>query len=579
MQYFFKKIVRKEELQKIFEVDERKEHITLGEITDVYPDHLIACMNLWTRRIDKIIEMDKYCNKGKSTWISHKVNYWRGFTYSEFAALFNPHITPKQFPFYPVFSQFQKRNLGGIKTEKQRTDFILHLEYNEETYAEVLHQNFQTLLEFFFSFSELNSLLSLKALKAHTHIVAPSGYGKSELMRVLFYRMQKKYPKFTFIAIDPHGSLARDLKNSKLNKKSDNRLVYINPTFKEGYTPTFNVFDLGENLSTKNLTQTCEQIFTALEEILSKEAGKRLSEVMTNALEKAIYFVLQKPNSSILDLMALLSAEENICKEAYEYDTFFNDQWKKQGNRTRESLFNRIGRLLNSPILKSFLSGKSTFNLEKCINSGKIIILDIGDVGELTQELIGKLFVASVKSIIRKRRKNTGLPTFMFIDEVHILMTGSFEYILSQLRGYGLHLVLAHQYISQLSTKNADAIRQNSAVKIGGGDDFEDIGKMIKKMPKNPYLKMYEWFLKVRHKELTKFKAPNILLKKPKKYSLSRKEVKALNKMQLKKYYKVIGEPDRRPERKYPELEEETPTQPLMPPFDLLIKPDGKTTE
>ena len=578
MQNFFKKIVKKGELQRIFELDNSVDNIRLGRITEVDPKQLIACLNLWTRRIDLIIQMDKDCNKGKPSWISHKANYWRCFTYSEFSALFNSHVTPDQFPFYPVFSQIHKRKIGGIKTEKQRTDFILQLTYDEETYSEILHKHFPTLLQFFFDFSELNSLLPLKALKAHTHIVAPSGYGKSELMRVIFYRMQKKYPKFTLILIDPHGSLARDVKKSKLNKDSDN-LIYINPTWKEGYTPTFNVFDLGDKLSSQNLTQTCEQIFTAFEEILSKEAGKKLSEVMTNALEKCIYFILQKSNTSILDLMALLNAEERICKEAYEYDSFFNDQWKKHGNKTRESLFNRIGRLLNSPILKNFLSGKSTFNLEKCINyGGKVIILDIGDAGELTQELIGKLFVASVKSIIRKRQKNTGIPTFMFIDEVHVLMSGSFEYILSQLRGYGLHLVLAHQYISQLSTKNGDAVRQNTAIKIGGGDDFEDIGKMIKKLPKNANLKLYEWFLKVRHKELTKFNAPANIVKNPKKYNLSEAEEKELDKKLLQKFYKVTGE-EERPERQYPELEEEEPTKPLMPPFDLLIPNDGETTK
>ncbi len=410
MQDFFKNIVKKEELQKIFCTGENREAVRLGHTIGVEPSQLIACLNLWVRRIDSLVKMDKDCNNGKPTWRSHKATYWRCFTYSEFAALFNQNVTPEQFPFYPVFSQLQKRSSKGIKTEKQRADFILDHAYDEESYAEVLHLYFPALIGFFFEFSELGAMLPLKELKAHTHIVAPSGYGKSELMRVLFYRMQKRY-NFTMILIDPHGSLARDVKNSRLNRDSK-RLVYINPTFKDGHTPCFNVFDLGDNISIKHLTQTAEQIVQAFEEILSKEAGKKLSEVMTNALEKAVYFILQKPETSILDLMDLLNAKEGICREARQYDSFFNEQWMKPGNRTRESLFNRIGRLLNSPILKAFLSGRSTFDLEKCINSGKVIILDIGDVGELTQELIGKLFVASVKSIVRKRKKNTGIPVF-----------------------------------------------------------------------------------------------------------------------------------------------------------------------
>ena len=359
------------------------------------------------------------------------------------------------------------------------------------------------------TFDVLNHLLPLEYLKMHTHIVAPSGCGKTELMRLLFWWMQHQNPDSTLILIDPHGSMAKDCKYLKYNNAE---VVYIDPTFKDGYSPGFNVFDLGTNLNRKNLTQTCEQIFTAFLEVVTKDEGKKISALMVNALEKSIYFILQKPDTSIIDLLDLLNADIDLVEEAYEYDHFFNATWKDPSNKTRIALYNRFSRLMNSPILRDFLSNKNSIDLEAAMNEGgKVILIDIGDVGEGTQELIGKLYVATIKSLIRKRRKNTGKPVFFFIDEVHILMSGSFEYILSQLRGYGLHLVFAHQYLTQLSHKNLEAAKQNTAIKIVAGETPENLQKMIPQLTEFD-LQQYEWFIKVRSQQVIRYFSDDLLI-------------------------------------------------------------------
>lgn len=570
MSSFLKKIIRKTELQRIFQIEENANALPLGTISTVQHDQLIEVMNLWTRRIDFLKQLDMDCNK-QPTAITHKLNTWRGFTYSEFAAIFNPNITPDQFAFYAAFNQIRIRG-ESIKTEKQRSDFMLNYSYDAETFGEVLRTSVPLLLAFFFEFSELRPIIKLEYLRQHTHILAPSGHGKSQLMRAIFYELQKKFPTYTQILIDPHGELAQYIKNSPLTYEQRERLVYINPTFREQtHTPVFNVFELGNRHSKKELTQTCEAIFSAFEEVLSKEAGKKLSEVMTNALEKCLYFMLQKEGATLIDLIDLLSGEETICQEAYEYDNYFNEQWRKPSNKTREGLFGRISRLINSPVLKMFLTGRSTFDLERAVNSGSIIVLDIGDCSELSQILIGKLFVSAVKSIVRKRQKHhkNNTPVFMFIDECHTLVSGSFEYILSQLRGFGLHLILAHQNISQLTTNQLEAIRQNTAIKILAGSDMDEIKKVSKRAPKELVLKKYEWILDMRHTPFSTFFAPAKMVKNPRKYTLKEILLENYDEEILTKTYKRIDQ-EKLPERPHPKPVEEENT--INPPFDLLLK-------
>jgi hypothetical protein len=57
-------------------------------------------------------------------------------------------------------------------------------------------------------------------------------------------------------------------------------------------------------------------------------------------------------------------------------------------------------------------------------------------------------------------------PFYLYVDEFHNFVTTSFADILSECRKYGLNLILAHQYISQLHEKVKDAVFGNVASMI-----------------------------------------------------------------------------------------------------------------
>lgn len=563
---FFDKIIRPEEVFDLFSLTHEIEDIPVGMLVDIEPQMLKKFMDVWCLRLDKIIQLDLDVN-GMATAITHNLLAVRGFSYDEYVALFNTHITPDEFPYYPVFSQLN-RHKGGINTEKQRLDFTLHYELSDEDYQRILReQGYAQAVNHFIQYVvRPHATIPLSKLFMHLYCVAPTGEGKSVLLETLLYTLQQKHKDLSLVVIDPHGSLAENAKRFCLNTDQD-RVIYIDPFFKEGYTPTFNPFAISDH-SLMNVGFTAEQIIKAMGEVLDKDGGE-LTENMVNMLEKVVYFLFKRRGSTFTDLLNLLGGDETLFREAQRSDPLFDDYFLKPGNKTREALFNRTSRMLNSPALNNLLGGRNTFDLENAMNSGKVVIFNLAKLGEMSQIAFGKFLVASIKSIVRKRKKNGGIHTVCIIDEAQNFSTGSMEYILAQLRGFGLHLVLANQYPEQFGSQ-LKAVLENTAVKIaGGGDDNLESIREIVKLKSDIPLGQYEFLLKVRHKGLVKFKSPSFLLDEPGRHYMSLEEEQQFDALQLARYYKKVAG-DTTPEF-VPEPQTGAPSHDLKPPFSLNI--------
>ncbi|MEM1283573.1 MAG: DUF87 domain-containing protein, partial [Chlamydiota bacterium] len=378
--------------------------IPIGRVTDVDLDTLKGLFNIWCSRIDRCIALDLEANLRPSSRTDLLYAY-RGFTFSEYRALFNTHIAPEEFAHYSIFTQVRK-DKGGITSEKQRLDFTLNYQLNDEDYIKLLvKEGYKDMVDFFYGqIGRLSASLPLKKIKQHTLVIAPSGSGKSELLRTMFYRIQKKYPKFSMVMIDPHGDLALSIKKSSLTYKQKERLIYIDPYIDNGvHTPTFNPFDLNDT-SEQTVQHAVEQFIAAFEEILTREGGKP-TENMVTVLEKALYFILGRGDASLNTLMVLLSPNSPLKEEANEFDPIFDDHFYKLGNKTRDGLFSRLSRLLTNPTLRRMLGGASTFDLQHALNNGKIVLFDLSGFGEMAQVTFGNFLVASIKSYVRKRKK------------------------------------------------------------------------------------------------------------------------------------------------------------------------------
>jgi hypothetical protein len=175
------------------------------------------------------------------------------------------------------------------------------------------------------------------------------------------------------------------------------------------------------------------------------------------------------------------------------------DFWKKEAEKAGgEAALANIVPYITSK-LTSFISNdmmrpiigqqKSAFNLREVMDKQKILLIDLpkGSVGEMNAYLLGMILVGKILMAALSR---TDMPQeerkdfYLYIDEFQNFTTNSICQILSEARKYALNLIIAHQYIGQLSkgqnTEIKDAVFGNVGTLISfkiGSDDAEFLVK------------------------------------------------------------------------------------------------------
>jgi len=129
----------------------------------------------------------------------------------------------------------------------------------------------------------------------------------------------------------------------------------------------------------------------------------------------------------------------------------------------------------------------SGFDLAKIMSEGKIFLANLskGLTGEVNSSLLGLILVSKIQMAAMATAKvpiEQRKDFYLYIDEFQSFATNSIATILSEARKYKLNLILAHQYIPQLTPEIRDAVFGNvgtmGAYKIGA-DDAEFLEKQF----------------------------------------------------------------------------------------------------
>lgn len=132
---------------------------------------------------------------------------------------------------------------------------------------------------------------------------------------------------------------------------------------------------------------------------------------------------------------------------------------------------------------------QSAFNLRDIMDSGKILLVSLpkGIVGELNAYLLGMIIVGKILMAALSRADLSASERkdfYLYIDEFQNFTTDSVCQILSEARKYGLGLIMAHQYIGQLTKKGDTAIKDAVFGNVGtmmafkvGSEDAEFLKK------------------------------------------------------------------------------------------------------
>lgn len=459
-----------------------KHFVRVGYTTPQYIEEgLVKSMSLWVNTIDNLIART---NRDSDDYI--KLWIIRGLTFAEFQLVFDAAIDENEYTHFRGFAFLRITDrISRLKfTSRYTTDF--------KTYTEVLQRLkvpvFKLIQECLMPVN-----ISMEALHRHAYITGGSGSGKSELLKLMIYDLQRTsttQKQHSIIVIDPHGDLAFECLGFVFNRSQD-RIIYINPYINrdfgstEKYVPVINPFQISDK-SEDSINHMTQQLTSAFMEILEDVA---VSFQMDMVLAYCINTVLRLPYPTIDDLVRFMDDDRNKDlvafgrnhpikrhREFFEYK--FNINTYKQ---TKNSIMTRLETLLANPEFENLIVGNSTIDLEREMDSGKVILFNLaqGRLGDRVSSAYGRLIVAYIQGLVKKRvdlEKHQRKSIFLFIDECQYFLSPSVKEILTGTRKFGLHLILSQQVIGQDMTGAIEQIVMgNTSVKVTGNNERKSL--------------------------------------------------------------------------------------------------------
>ncbi|MEX0813154.1 MAG: type IV secretion system DNA-binding domain-containing protein [Chitinophagales bacterium] len=310
--------------------------------------------------------------------------------------------------------------------------------------------------------------LDLQARLRHLHIIGATGTGKSNLLLNLIDQDIKA--GVGCAVLDPHGDLIDSILSRIPDSQAEN-VVLVDPSDTE-YPIGFNPLSAQSEVEKITLSSDLVSMF--------QEHATSWGDQMTAVLSHAINaFLESSEGGTLMDLRQFLTNQK--FREEF-LETVEDDMtllyWKQDFPMLKRyslmPLLTRLDTFLRPKIIRNMVAQKDGLNIADIINSGKTLLIKLpqGLIGEDNSYLLGTLFVAKLyqaalsRQNISKDRRN---PYFLYMDEFQNFMTPSMKGILSGTRKYGLGLVLAHQDIAQLGTRDAElanSVLSNPATRI-----------------------------------------------------------------------------------------------------------------
>ena len=306
---------------------------------------------------------------------------------------------------------------------------------------------------------------------AHTAIIGKPGRGKSSLMHQMLH--QDIAAGRGVCLIDPKGTLvSRVLQHSIPPEREDDVLVLDIDTAVDGqfYPPPMNVFLSGSLTA----DMAARRLLTVFNTIFDGFTDKK----MADTLNMALMTVYLKERPSLLDIHCLFNNPEYRAQLVSRVtNPVVRDFWeqfeaakeKQQASDAAPVLW-RLRSFYNNERLQTITCHPNRLNLTKLIAENKIILVGLGNsmgmMPEKERYVLGAALVAQIEMATRSGAV-TDSPYLLYIDEVQEFIDTSLPKMLSQLREYGLGMVIANQYFAQLFGDTFHALEGTVSTLIG----------------------------------------------------------------------------------------------------------------
>lgn len=296
---------------------------------------------------------------------------------------------------------------------------------------------------------------------SHLYTIGQTGTGKSTLL--LNLALQDAQHGMGFCLIDPHGDLAEAVHHSI--SQTHYYWDVANPTCSLGYNPLQTVSASLRPLVASGIIDT-----------LKKQWPDAWGARMEHLLRYAVLALLECRESDLRDLMKLFvypgfrrQVLDQVTDEQVRF--FWKEEYARMNYQSSADgvspIANKLGAFLANPTVRTALCEPTTpIRFRYLMDRGDVLLVNLakGKLGTDISNVLGGLITSSMMQAAFTRHdtpEHDRRPFFLYVDEFHNLTTQTFSGMLSEARKYGLGLIIAHQYLSQIDKDLQDALFGN----------------------------------------------------------------------------------------------------------------------
>jgi len=406
---------------------------------------------------------------------------------------------------------FQDNDYNHFKELKARLDANL---YKTHRINPVFPRDYKgdDVVDMYLSGTILKELFNLKTSFAipeerrfeHTHIVAGSGHGKTQTMQYFIAKDLEDVAKGnkSVVVIDSQGDLINNILKAKTLPPE--QIVLIDPE-DIAFPVSLNLFSVGQNRLASYGDLERERLTNSIIELYDFVLGSLLSAGMTAKQSIVFRYVTRLmfhiPDATIHTLRELMEPDgtdkyrEHINKLEGTPRRFFETEFdSKEFTNTKTQVLRRLyGVLENQTFERMFTNPQSKFDMFTELNSGKLILINTSKslLKEQGTQILGRFFIALIAQAAQERATLPDydrLPAMVYIDEAQDYFDQNIGIILSQARKYKVGMIMAHQFLGQLTSGLSEAFEANTSIKLAGGVSARDARALAGQMAADPNL-------------------------------------------------------------------------------------------
>lgn len=332
--------------------------------------------------------------------------------------------------------------------------------------------------------------LQEKDRRRHMYVIGQTGMGKSVFLENLAFQDMCDGRGFAFI--DPHGDAVEALLQRVPEERIDD-IIYFDPADIE-HPVGMNMFEFTTEDQKDFIVQEGISMLQSLFDPQNQGFfGPRGQHMFRNA---ALLLMADPEGATFIDIPQCFTDPEFVkSKLKYVTDKAVYDYWTKEFPQSQKSndagevitwFASKWGPFIANTIMRNTLGQiKSGFNIREIMDTKKIFLVNLskGRLGDINANLLGMIFVMKFQQAAMSRQdipEDQRQDFCLYVDEFQNFATDSFESILSEARKYRLNLIVANQFMTQLTEKIREALLGNVGTIICGRIGVTDAELMVK---------------------------------------------------------------------------------------------------